>query len=61
MLPSKLDAAYSLTLFAAKGSLLNLKIMFFVAIFIVPVVIVYQSWMYRIFREKITPEDAKGY
>jgi len=61
MLPSKLDAAYSLTLFEAKGSLLNLKIMFFVAIFIVPVVIFYQSWMYRIFREKITPEDAKGY
>ncbi len=61
MLPSRLSAEYSITLFEAAGSELNLKIMLFVTLFIVPVVITYQSWMYRIFREKITTKSAKGY
>lgn len=61
MLPSRYGSAFSVSLFDAAGSELNLKIMFFVALFIVPVVIAYQVWMYRVFRKKITPEEAKGY
>ena len=61
MLPSKLNPAYSLTLFKAAGSQLNLTIMLWVALFIVPVVIAYQLWMYRIFKDKITGQNAKGY
>lgn len=61
MLPSRLDPAASVTLFDAAASALNLKIMFLVALFIVPVVILYQLWMYRIFRAKITAQNAKGY
>ncbi|MBO8171381.1 MAG: cytochrome d ubiquinol oxidase subunit II [Bacillaceae bacterium] len=61
MILSRVNPEYSLTLFEAAGSELNLKIMFFVALFIVPIVIAYQSWMYRIFREEISPDNARGY
>ncbi|MGD8192355.1 cytochrome d ubiquinol oxidase subunit II [Brevibacillus ginsengisoli] len=61
MILSKVDTAYSLSLFDAAGSELNLKIMFFVAVIIVPIVIAYQIWVQRIFKEKITAEKAKGY
>lgn len=61
MLPSKINDAFSVTLFDAAGSELNLQIMFFVAVAIVPIVIAYQIWMYRIFAKKISPDQPKGY
>jgi cytochrome d ubiquinol oxidase subunit II len=61
MLPSKIDDAYSVTLYVARGSELNLKIMTGVALLLVPIVIGYQLWSYRIFKEKIHKEQAKGY
>ncbi|WP_242217965.1 cytochrome d ubiquinol oxidase subunit II [Bacillus cereus group sp. BfR-BA-01380] len=61
MLPSRINDAYSTTLFQAAGSELNLKIMFFVAMVMVPIVIGYQLWSYTIFKEKIHKDSAKGY
>ncbi len=60
MLPAK-DPKFSIDLFEAAGSKLNLQLMFIVALILVPVVIVYQVVMYRAFRHKITPDNAKGY
>ncbi|MFD3448701.1 cytochrome d ubiquinol oxidase subunit II [Microbacteriaceae bacterium 4G12] len=61
MLPSRISDTYSTTLYEAAGSLLNLKIMFFVALVMVPIVIAYQIWSYTIFKDKITKDSAKGY
>lgn len=61
MLPSRINDAYSTTLFDAAGSELNLRIMLIVAIIFVPIIIAYQTWSYTIFKEKITKHSAKGY
>lgn len=61
MILSKVDPAYHLSLFDAAGSQLNLTIMLIVSVIIVPIVIAYQIWVQRIFKDKITAENAKGY
>lgn len=61
MLPSRISDKFSTTLYDAAGSSLNLKIMFFVALVMVPIVIGYQMWSYTLFKEKITKENAEGY
>lgn len=61
MLPSKIDSAYSVTLFDAAGSKLNLTIMFVVAVIFVPIIITYQLWSYTLFKDKILKDNAKGY
>ena len=47
--------------YTTTGSQLNLKIMFFVAMIMVPIVIGYQLWSYSIFKNKIHKDSAKGY
>lgn len=61
MLPSKISREFSVTLYEAAGSELNLKIMFIVAIIFVPIIIAYQTWSYIIFKKKIFKHTAKGY
>ena len=53
---SSLDPAFSVTAFNAASSPLTLKIMLGVTLCLVPVVIVYQAWVYYAFSEKVTPE-----
>lgn len=60
MLPAR-DPQYSLTLFEAMGSRLNLSIMLVVAIIFVPVILAYQLWAYKLFKSKIHKENAQGY
>lgn len=60
MLPS-LHPEHSITLYQAAGSQLNLTIMLFVVLLVLPVVLAYRIWAYRIFREKINEENATGY
>lgn len=55
------DPAYSITLYEGAGSELNLTIMFIVAVIMVPFVAGYQIFAQRVFREKITPDNATGY
>ena len=60
LIPSRLDAASSLTAFNASSSPYTLKIMTIVAFVFVPVVIGYQVWVYRVFRHKIGAREGLG-
>ena len=57
LIPSSIDARYSLTIFNSSSSIYTLKIMTGVALLFVPIVIAYQIWTYRIFKGKIGPDD----
>ena len=60
LIPSRIDPAYSLTIFNSSSSIYTLKIMTAVVLLFVPVVIGYQIWIYRIFRAKVTPRDIES-
>ena len=51
LIPSNLDPNYSLSIYNSSSSPYTLKIMTGVALLFVPIVIAYQIWMYRIFRD----------
>ena len=57
LFPSSIDPAFSLTVTNSSSSPLTLKIMLVVALVFVPVVIVYQGWVYYYFKEKVREED----
>lgn len=54
--PSSLNPAFSLTAFNSSSSPMTLKIMLAVALVFVPIVLVYQGWVYYLFKGKITDE-----
>ncbi len=58
LIPSRLDPAFSLTIFNSSSSPYTLRIMTIVALVFVPVVIAYQIWVYRVFRHKVAPAGA---
>lgn len=58
LIPSSIDPNYSLTIFNSSSSIYTLKIMTVVALIFVPIVISYQIWTYRIFRNKVTVDDV---
>ncbi len=60
LIPSSIDPNFSLTIFNSSSSVYTLKIMTVVALLFVPVVIAYQIWVYSIFRQKITADEAEG-
>ena len=60
LLPSSLDPAFSRTIYNSASSPLTLGIMLAVALIFVPLVIIYQSWAYRVFKGKIGGERS-GY
>ncbi len=59
ILISSLDPAWSLTIYNAASSPYTLKVMTYVALFFVPIVVGYQIWSYRIFRQRVStnPKD----
>ncbi len=57
MFPSNIDGAYSLTAHNSASSPLTLKIMLVVVIIFVPIVLIYQTWSYHLFKGKVTEED----
>lgn len=57
LLPSSIDAAYSLSAFNASSSPLTLKIMLIVVVLFIPVVLAYQIWSYNLFSVKVTDSD----
>ncbi len=57
MLPSTLNPEYSITAFNSASSPLTLKIMLVVALIFVPIVIAYQTWVFVLFKDKVTKED----
>lgn len=54
MLPSSLDPRASLTVWDASSSLLTLKIMLAATAILLPVVLIYTAWVYRVLRGPIT-------
>ncbi len=58
MIPSSLDAAYSLTIHNSASSPLTLKIMLAVALVFVPMVIIYQTRAYRLFATRGVQQGA---
>ncbi len=50
---SSTDAAYSLTVSGAASGSYALKVMTVVAVALVPIVLLYQSWSYRVFRARV--------
>ncbi|MCU0577432.1 MAG: cytochrome d ubiquinol oxidase subunit II [Desulfobacterota bacterium] len=64
LIPSSLDAAYSMTITNSSSSRITLSIMTVVALVFVPIVIAYKIWVYRLFSARISPEgmaEEKGY
>jgi cytochrome bd ubiquinol oxidase subunit II len=59
LLPSSLSPEFSLTIYNAASSPLTLKIMLGVALTFVPIIIAYQSWVYCLFKDKVTEDDLK--
>lgn len=59
MLISSMDPAATLTAFNASSSELTLKIMLGVALVMVPIVLVYQVWTYRLFSNVLTDKDME--
>jgi len=54
LFPSSLNPAYSMTIHNSASSQLTLKIMLVVALIFVPIIIVYQSWVFNLFKAKVT-------
>ncbi|RTM07755.1 MAG: cytochrome d ubiquinol oxidase subunit II [Bradyrhizobiaceae bacterium] len=59
MLPSSLDPRASLTVWDASSSLLTLRIMLAVTAILLPVVLIYTAWVYRVLRGPITEAFVK--
>ena len=57
MLPSSLNPDYNITAFNSASTPLTLKIMLVVVLIFVPIVIGYQTWVYILFKDKVTKED----
>ena len=56
VMPSSIDAAYSLTVDNASSTPYTLKVMTWVAVVFTPVVLAYQGWTYWVFRRRIGVE-----
>jgi cytochrome d ubiquinol oxidase subunit II len=57
LFPSSMGDQYSLTAFNASSSQLTLTIMLVVVLAVIPIVIGYQIWAYRLFSGKLSQED----
>ncbi|WP_371365400.1 Cytochrome bd-I ubiquinol oxidase subunit 2 [Sporomusa rhizae] len=59
LMVSSLNSAWSLTITNSSSTPYTLKIMTIAALALVPVVLVYQGWVYWIFRKRVTAKDLK--
>ena len=56
---SSLNPAYNLTIYNASSATYTLKAMSIVALIMVPIVLLYQSWTYYTFRSRMKRKDAE--
>ena len=56
-MPSSTSGAFDLTIANTSSSDYTLTVMTIVALILVPVVLLYQSWTYWVFRKRVSPED----
>ena len=59
MIISSIDPAATVTAFNGASSQLTLKIMLGVALVMVPIVLVYQFWVYKLFSAPVTARDLE--
>ena len=59
LMVSTLNPDWSLTIYNAASTPHTLAIMTGAAVVLVPVVLIYQGWTYKIFKDRITPNDLK--
>lgn len=59
IMPSSTDPANSLTAFDAVASHRTLNVMFIATVILLPLVVIYTGWVYRVLRGKITEEKIK--
>jgi cytochrome d ubiquinol oxidase subunit II len=57
VMPSSTDPAFSLTVTNASSSPYTLKVMTWVAVIMTPIVLMYQSWTFWVFRKRIGVDD----
>ena len=57
VMPSSTSAAFDLTIANTSSSDYTLTVMTVVAVILVPVVVMYQSWTYWVFRKRVSPEE----
>jgi cytochrome bd ubiquinol oxidase subunit II len=57
VMPSSVDPAYSLTIENASSTPYTLKVMTIVALVMTPIVLVYQSWTFWVFRKRLGTDD----
>jgi cytochrome bd ubiquinol oxidase subunit II len=60
LLVSSIDPAFDLTIESARASDLTLTIMSWAALVFVPIVLVYQSWSYWVFRQRVSRDDIEA-
>ena len=60
VMPSSLNPDWSLTTESAASSAYTLRIMTWVAVFFTPIVLIYQSWSYWVFRRRIGVHHIPG-
>jgi cytochrome d ubiquinol oxidase subunit II len=58
LVPSRLDPAFSLTVFNSSSSPYTLKIMSVVALIFIPIVIAYQAWVYHILGRGVAGDES---
>ena len=58
LMVSSLSPDFSLTIYNAASTDYTLTIMTVAAVLFVPVVLLYQSWTYKIFKDRVTPADV---
>jgi cytochrome d ubiquinol oxidase subunit II len=56
VLPSTLDGAWSLTMDSAAATSSALRLISFAAVLVLPGVLVYQAWSYRVFRQRVASD-----
>lgn len=60
VMPSSLDPSMGLTLWNVTSSHLTLKVMFFVALVMVPIVLAYTIWAYAKMWRRVTVAEIKA-
>jgi cytochrome d ubiquinol oxidase subunit II len=59
IIPSSISLNSSLTVWDSSSSLASLNILFWVTVIFLPIIIFYTSWVFRVFRGKITVEQVR--
>ncbi|MEY4971636.1 MAG: hypothetical protein RLZZ404_562 [Actinomycetota bacterium] len=59
--PSSIDPAFSLTIENASSSQYTLTVMTWVAVFMIPLVLAYQTWTYWVFRKRVSRKSIPAH